>query len=418
MHLHTLHENSGYRRKQEGDLMGPFVPDLISDQLNLVVALLLGIAFGAVLEQAGFSSSRRLAGVFYGYDFTVLRVFFTAAVTAMSGVLLLGYLGLLDTEAIFVNPTWLVPAIVGGIIMGIGFILGGYCPGTSVCAAAIGKVDAMFFIGGGILGVFAFGEFFPLYGNFYESTSLGPIKVFDSLGLTQGWFAFLLIVVAVGAFAVTTLIEKRVNKNSAPSLEFKTWKHGIAGAGVLALGVLFILLPDRKTHLINRVSDPGYVASHPVATMDADELAFRLIDHEPNIRIIDLRTSDAFTHFSLPGADNIALRDLFGKDWVPMLSRRHIKKVLVGNDEGQERSAYLLLQELGYENMAVLQGGFSAFDKSILTAGSFLPTGSRWDADVSSFREKAREGILKMIAESKNKGTKEPKKAKKVQGGC
>jgi len=65
--------------------MAPFVPDIISDQLNLIVAFLLGIAFGFVLEQAGFSSSRKLAGVFYGYDFTVVRVFFTAAVTAMSG---------------------------------------------------------------------------------------------------------------------------------------------------------------------------------------------------------------------------------------------------------------------------------------------------------------------------------------------
>ena len=71
--------------------MGPFVPDIISDELNLVVALLLGIAFGAVLEQAGFSSSRKLAGVFYGYDFTVLRVFFTAGVTAMLGVILLAF---------------------------------------------------------------------------------------------------------------------------------------------------------------------------------------------------------------------------------------------------------------------------------------------------------------------------------------
>src|SRR5512141_2150153 len=115
--------------------MGPFVPELISDQLNLVVALLLGIGFGFVLEQAGFSSSRRLAGVFYGYDFTVLRVFFTAAVTAMTGVIILGRVVVLDTEAIFVNPFWLKPALVGGAIMGLGFILGGYCPGTSVCAA-------------------------------------------------------------------------------------------------------------------------------------------------------------------------------------------------------------------------------------------------------------------------------------------
>jgi rhodanese-related sulfurtransferase len=398
--------------------MGPFVPELISDQLNLVVALVLGIAFGAVLEQAGFSSSRRLAGVFYGYDFTVLRVFFTATVTAMSGVLLLGYFGLLDTEAIFVNPTWLVPAIVGGIIMGIGFVLGGYCPGTSVCAAAIGKIDAMFFIGGGLLGVFAFGELFPLYGNFYDSTSLGPIKVFDSLGMSQGLFAFLLIAVAVGAFAVTTLIEKRVNKLSAPSLEFKSRRHIAAGVGIFALGLLFIVLPDRKTSLVDKVSDPKYVASHPVIMMDADELAFRIVDREPNIRIIDLRSTDTSASLVLPGEEKIAVRDLFGKEWLPIFSQRHLKKVLVGYDESQERIAYLLLQELGYENLAVLKGGFEAFDKTILSPGPFVPTGSRWDADVKAFREKAHGDILKLIAENKNKGAKEPKKTKKVQGGC
>src|SRR5512141_1944210 len=132
--------------------MGPFVPELISDQLNLVVALLLGIGFGYVLEQAGFSSSRRLAGLFYGYDFTVLRVFFTAAITALSGTLVLGWAGLLDLAAIYVNPLFLGPAILGGVIMGLGFVLGGYCPGTSVCAAAIGKKDAIVFVLGGVLG--------------------------------------------------------------------------------------------------------------------------------------------------------------------------------------------------------------------------------------------------------------------------
>ena len=68
--------------------MGPLVPDVITDELNLVVALLVGIGFGFILEQAGFSSSRKLTGFFYGTDFTVLRVFFTAGVTAMIGVLL------------------------------------------------------------------------------------------------------------------------------------------------------------------------------------------------------------------------------------------------------------------------------------------------------------------------------------------
>jgi len=398
--------------------MGPFVPDIISDQLNLVVALILGIGFGFVLEQAGFSSSRRLAGVFYGYDFTVLRVFFTAAVTAMSGVLLLGYLGLLDTDLIFVNPTWLIPAIVGGVIMGLGFILGGYCPGTSVAAAAIGKIDAMFFVGGGLLGVFLFGEFFPLYDVFFNSTFLGPIKVFDSLGISQGLFAFLLIAVAVVAFAVTTLIERRVDKKSAPSLAFNTRTHIAAGFGVFALGVLFLFLPDRKTHIMSMVSNPEYVASHPLTAMEVDELAFRIVDHEPNIRILDIRSSDEFSKLSLPGSINAATRDLFGKDWVAILSQRHVKKVVVADNEEQEQIACLLLKELGYENLDILRGGFVAFDKTILNPSAFIPTGSRWDPDVKGFREKARTDIFKMIADSKNKGSAQPKKAKKIQGGC
>jgi rhodanese-related sulfurtransferase len=398
--------------------MGPFVPELISDQLNLVVALFLGIGFGFVLEQAGFSSSRRLAGVFYGYDFTVLRVFFTAAITAMSGVLLLGYFGLLDTEAIYVNPMWLYPAIVGGAIMGIGFILGGYCPGTSICAAAIGKIDGMFFVGGGILGVFAFGELYPLYDKFYESSSLGAVKIFDSLGISQGLFAFLLISMAVSAFTVTTMIEKRVDKTSAPSLAFKSSRHISAGMFILALGILFVFLPDRKTHMINKVSDAYFVASHPVSIMDVDELAFRIIDREPSIRIIDVRTPESYAQLALPGSNNIQIRDFFSKDWTTSLSQRHVKKVVVGENENQERSAYLLLQELGYENLAVLQGGFDEFHKTILASSPFVPTGTRWDADVKQFRDKARVDISKMITDNKNKRPKETKKEKKIQGGC
>ena len=398
--------------------MGPFVPDLISEQLNLVVALLLGMGFGFVLEQAGFSSSRRLAGVFYGYDFTVLRVFFTAAVTAMCGVLLLGYAGLLDTEIIFINPTWLVPAIVGGVIMGLGFILGGYCPGTSIAAVAIGKIDALFFVVGGIVGVFLFGEFFPLYDQFYVSTSLGSIRVFDSLGISQGLFAFALIAIAVGAFAITTLIERRVNKTSAPSLEFNTRKHIAAGVAVLALGVVFIFLPDRKTHIINKVTDPKYVATHPIAFMEVDELAFRIVDHEPNIRVIDVRTAESYAKVALPGSYNAAIRDLFGKDWSTLISQRHVKKVLVGNTQAEEETAYFLLQELGYENLSILRGGFDAFDKTILNPSPFVSTGSRWDGDVNMFRQKAHQDIVKMIDDDKKKGTAQPKKAKKIQGGC
>ncbi len=190
--------------------MGPLVPqEIIGADWNLFIAFVVGIGFGFVLEQAGFSSSRKLAGMFYGYDTVVLKVFFTAAITAMLGLLFFSLFGWIDLSLIYVNPTFLGSAIVGGIIMGAGFIIGGFCPGTSVCAAAIGKIDAMVFIGGIFVGIFAFAEGYPLVKDFYMSGSLGPIKLSDILGLSGGFFALLVIIAALVMFKLGELAEKR-----------------------------------------------------------------------------------------------------------------------------------------------------------------------------------------------------------------
>ncbi|MCK5206688.1 MAG: sulfurtransferase, partial [Cyclobacteriaceae bacterium] len=100
--------------------MGPLVPSIISDEFDLIIAIILGFGFGFILEQAGFSSSKKLVGLFYGYNFVVLKVFFTAGITAMIGVLAFSHFGLLDISLIYVNPTFLKSAIVGGLVMGVG----------------------------------------------------------------------------------------------------------------------------------------------------------------------------------------------------------------------------------------------------------------------------------------------------------
>jgi len=120
--------------------MGPLAPQIIGNELNLIVAFLIGIGFGFVLEQAGFSTSKKLVGLFYGYDFTVLKVFMTGGLTAMTGVIILTHFGFLDIDLVYINPLYLWSAIVGGLIMGLGFVIGGFCPGTSICAVAIGKL--------------------------------------------------------------------------------------------------------------------------------------------------------------------------------------------------------------------------------------------------------------------------------------
>jgi hypothetical protein len=190
--------------------MGPLsVNELISANTNLFLAFIIGIGFGFVLEQSGFSSSRKLAGVFYGYDTVVLKVFFTAAITAMLGLLFFSLFGWVDLNLVYVNPTYLTSAIIGGIIMGAGFIIGGYCPGTSFCGASIGKIDAFVFIGGLFLGVLIFGLGYNIWDGMYKAKFLGSPKISQTLGLSDGVFAFLLIIVALGMFWVAEWAEKK-----------------------------------------------------------------------------------------------------------------------------------------------------------------------------------------------------------------
>ena len=190
--------------------MGPLVAnEIISTDTNLVFAFLIGIGFGFVLEGAGFSSSRKLAGVFYGYDTVVLKVFFTAAITAMIGLLFLSLFGWIDLSLIYINPTFLYSAIAGGVIMGAGFILGGFCPGTSFCGASIGKIDAMVFVVGLLLGILLFTEGYPLWEDLYTAKFLGIPKISESLGIKDGLMALIIVLAAFGMFYVGEWAEKK-----------------------------------------------------------------------------------------------------------------------------------------------------------------------------------------------------------------
>ena len=193
--------------------MGPLsIFSEFSEGLNLLIGFLIGIGFGFALEQAGFSSSRKLAGMFYGYDTTVLKVFFTAAIVALIGSQLLSFFGLLNLNLVFVNPYYLGATIVGGTIMGAGFIMGGFCPGTGISALSIGKIDALFFLFGGMVGAFLFAETFPFVQTLAMGSYKGPLKIDEWLGVSPGVFTLLLVIVAVGLFWLAELAEKRFKR--------------------------------------------------------------------------------------------------------------------------------------------------------------------------------------------------------------
>ena len=188
---------------------------LFGDEASLIVAFVIGIGFGFFLERAGFGSAKKLTDQFYFRDPAVSRVMFTAIVTAMLGLFYLAAVGWVDLSLVYIQPTYLWPQIVGGLLLGIGFIVGGYCPGTSLVALATGKLDALVFVAGVFAGIFAIGEVWPSITGFTESSNLGRLTLPEVLHLPMGLVVFLVVLMAVGGFWGAGVLERRFAASAA-----------------------------------------------------------------------------------------------------------------------------------------------------------------------------------------------------------
>jgi uncharacterized protein len=189
------------------------------DETSLVVAFLVGIGFGFALERAGFGSARKLVSQFYLDDLAVFKVMFTAIVTAMLGVTYLSWVGFLDLSLVYLVPTYWVAQVVGGLVLGVGFVFGGYCPGTSLVSTATGKLDGLLFVLGFAAGTLGFALAFPLVKGLYAAGSLGTKTLPQVLGVPYGLVVFAVVVVAVLGFAGATWVEKTMAARAAAAAE-------------------------------------------------------------------------------------------------------------------------------------------------------------------------------------------------------
>jgi len=162
---------------------------------DLAIALALGVGFGFALERAGFGSARKLTAVFYLYDMAVVKVMFSAVVTTMIGLFALSAIGMLDLSQLYVEPTNLTAQGVGGLLFGAGFLIGGYCPGTSMAAIATGRKDGLVFALGMLAGVYAYAEFTPQLDTWYKATASGELTLPSITGIGMGWWTLLFIAI-------------------------------------------------------------------------------------------------------------------------------------------------------------------------------------------------------------------------------
>lgn len=130
--------------------------------MSLVLAIVIGAAFGAVLDRIGATNPNWIGKMLALTNLHLMKTILLAI--GVGSVLMFGgqMLGLVDVGHMSVKAAY-AGVFIGGLMLGAGWAAAGYCPGTGVCAAASGRKDALFFIAGGLLGAAAYMVTYPAW---------------------------------------------------------------------------------------------------------------------------------------------------------------------------------------------------------------------------------------------------------------
>ena len=173
--------------------------------------LICGVLFGFILENAGFGSPLKLTSQFRLTDWSVFKVMFTAIVVAAFGLWILRLVGVIPPDSVAVPQALVMASAVGGVLVGAGFAIGGYCPGTSVAGLASGRLDALVFIVGLLVGTFAFvGLYGPTIRTMMAMGSIVDGDTFtDAYGVAEPIVLAALAAALVAVFYFGSCFERR-----------------------------------------------------------------------------------------------------------------------------------------------------------------------------------------------------------------
>ena len=330
---------------------------LTSSGANLVY-LVIGLGFGAALEISGFAISTKLANQFYFKDMTVLKVMFTAIVVAMVLVFGATALGLLDFNLVWVPPTYLWPGIVGGLIMGVGFIVGGFCPGTSLVSLSTFKIDGLFFALGTLIGIFVFGETVDSYAVWWNSSYFGRLTLMDWLGLTTGVVVLLVILMALFMFWGAEKLEGIFggkDPKKAPRLRYV----GAAALLVGALAVLFIGQPTTEDRWASLEPTKGALLAERQVQIHPGELLATMNDRNLNLIMLDVRAEAEYNLFHIEDAILAPVETIPGQVDALLQEPANTIIVVMSNDEERATQAWKTLVAESVPNVYILDGGIN-----------------------------------------------------------
>jgi uncharacterized membrane protein YedE/YeeE len=161
---------------------------------ELILGVLTGIAFGALLQQGRVLRFEKQVGAMLLRDMTILKFMLSAIVVGMVGIHLLVEFGAVDLK---VKGTLVGANLIGGLLFGAGWAVMGYCPGTSVGAVGEGRWHAVWAILGMLIGAAVFAEVYPaLKSNVLTWGDFGKVTLPGAIGVTP-WIVIPLFIVGI-----------------------------------------------------------------------------------------------------------------------------------------------------------------------------------------------------------------------------
>lgn len=139
------------------------------------------------------------------------------------------------------------------------------------------------------------------------------------------------------------------------------------------LTILMLVLAG-GTLFLNPAHEPGQLAPEkllqyivqPSRFVSTDQVAKLMINGDPSLLLVDVRTSDEYEDYSLPGAINIPMENLLEEDNLSYFGNPGVKVVLYSNDDIFADQSWVLLKRLGFSDIYVMKGGLNTWMETII----------------------------------------------------
>lgn len=133
---------------------------------------------------------------------------------------------------------------------------------------------------------------------------------------------------------------------------------------VLAIGTVFL---NKKTEL--KQIEPEKLMQEiiqPTRYVTTDQVAKMIIQGDPSLMLVDVRSDMEFELFSLPNSINIPLDSLINNDNLSYFGIPGTNVVFISDDAIKADQAWVLTKRLGFESTYVMLGGLNKWMETII----------------------------------------------------